>query len=88
MLTDAEKDAIRHHYQAIGKSLPGFRPRDEGPEAPHRKRRAVREREPRTIDRPDTDEGPLVAEPRDDLPGVLARAVEGGGDIARGGRFG
>jgi ATP-dependent DNA helicase DinG len=27
MLTDAEKDAIRHHYQAIGKSLPGFRPR-------------------------------------------------------------
>ena len=27
MLTDAEKDAIRHHYQTIGKSLPGFRPR-------------------------------------------------------------
>lgn len=27
MLTPAEKDAIRHHYQAISASLPGFRPR-------------------------------------------------------------
>ena len=27
MLTDLEKNAIRDHYQNIGKSLPGFRPR-------------------------------------------------------------
>lgn len=27
MLTDAEKDAIRHHYQTIAQSLAGFRPR-------------------------------------------------------------
>ena len=27
MLTDAEKDAIRHHYRALSTSLPGFRPR-------------------------------------------------------------
>ena len=27
MLTDLEKNAIRDHYQNIGKNLPGFRPR-------------------------------------------------------------
>nr|MBP9527853.1 ATP-dependent DNA helicase DinG [Laribacter sp.] len=27
MLTDLEKDAIRHHYQTLAGALPGFKPR-------------------------------------------------------------